>query len=288
MTAGRVLPPAVQGALWMLFSGLCYVVSVTVLRHLGGAYSAFEITFIRSIVACLMLAPMFFRARVGSLWPERPVAMLFTSVLIYLGIYLWITAASEMPVADFFAIQFTTPLITITLAILFLRERPDAASWVATLIGFIGVLIVVRPGFITVTIGVAAAIASCFAYAGVNTCVKSLSGAVSATAIVFYTSLLMIPISLPMAIVDWRTPLLADWPSILAVCVLSTLGYTSISKAISLAPARVVQPVNFMRMPIAAVVGLAVFGEFPDLWTWIGAFVIFLSTTYTVQRGTRT
>jgi drug/metabolite transporter (DMT)-like permease len=287
MTAGRVLSPAVQGALWMLFSGLCYVISVTVLRDLGGAYSAFEITFIRSIVACLMLAPMFFRARVGSFWPDRPGTILLASVLIYLAIYLWLTGAAKMPVADFFAIQFTTPLITIVMAIVFLRERPDAASWIATFVGFAGVLIVVRPGFVAVSVGVAAALASCFAYASVNTCVKSLSGTVSATAIVFYTSLLMIPISLPMAVAEWKTPLPADWPAILAVCFFSTLGYTSISKSISLAPARVVQPVNFMRMPVAALVGLAVFGEFPDLWTWVGAFVIFLSTSYTVQRGAR-
>jgi drug/metabolite transporter (DMT)-like permease len=93
--------------------------------------------------------------------------------------------------------------------------------------------------------------------------------------------------SLPMGIADWRTPPPADWPAILGISVLTTLGYTTITKGISMAPVRVIQPVNFMRMPIAAAFGFAVFGEFPDLWTWVGAFVIFLSTSYTVRRGVR-
>ena len=75
--------------------------------------------------------------------------------------------------------------------------------------------------------------------------------------------------------------------AILGVAVLSTLGYTLVTKAIALAPARVVQPVNFMRMPIGAGFGWVLFSEFPDLWTWIGAVVIFCATTYAVQRGTK-
>jgi len=287
MTAGRVPAPAVQGALWMLFSGVCYVGSVTILRDLGPAYSGFQLTFIRSVIAVIVLAPMFLHGRPASLWPERPGALLLATAFVYLGIYLWMTAAAQMPVADFFAIQFTTPLITIVLATVILRERPDAASWAATLVGFAGVLIVVRPGVAEVGLGVLAALACSFAYACVNTVVKSLTGTVSATAIVFYSNLMLIPMSLPMGIADWRTPPPADWPAILGISVLTTLGYTTITKGISMAPVRVIQPVNFMRMPIAAAFGFAVFGEFPDLWTWVGAFVIFLSTSYTVRRGVR-
>ena len=281
------MPDAVRGALWMLCSGCCYVASASLMRHLGGAYSTYELTFIRSVIAVLMLAPMLLRAGRISLRPERPVAHFMTGVFSYLGILFWFLAASEMPVGDFFALQFITPLITIAMAILFLRERADAASWAATLLGLAGVLIVLRPGLIAVGAGALAALASSLAYASVNTMVKSLSRSVSATAIVFYANLWLVPISLPMGIIEWRTPLIADLPAIVGVAVLSTLGYTTVTKAISLAPARVVQPVNFMRMPIAAGFGLMFFGEFPDLWTWLGAFVIFLATTWAVQRGTR-
>jgi drug/metabolite transporter (DMT)-like permease len=205
----------------------------------------------------------------------------------YMGILFWFTAASTMPVADFFALQFTTPLFTIAMAIFFLRERADLASWIATIVGFAGVLIVLRPGMLEISIGAIAALLSSVGYASVNTVIKSLSRTTSPTIIVFYGNLLLAPISMPMALVHWQAPRLEDWPAILAVSILSTIGYLSITKGITFAPARVVQPVNFMRMPLAAVAGWIFFAEFPDIWTWVGAVIIFLATTYAVQRGTR-
>lgn len=281
------IPPPVQGALWMLMSGTCYVASASLMRQIGDAYSPYEITFIRSVVAVIILAPLFLRQTRARLWPDRPFAHFMTGIFSYLGILFWVKAASSMPVGDFFALQFITPLFTICFAIFFLKERADLASWIATIIGFAGVLLVLRPGMIEISLGAMAALASSFFYASVNTIIKSLSRAVSATAIVFYANLLLVPISLPMAIVEWKTPLLADWPLLLGIAVLSTLGYTWVTKGISLAPARVVQPVNFMRMPLGAVFGWVLFSEFPDVWTWIGAVVIFCATTYAVKRGTR-
>jgi drug/metabolite transporter (DMT)-like permease len=90
-----------------------------------------------------------------------------------------------------------------------------------------------------------------------------------------------------MAIIEWQTPLLADLPWILGVGIMSTLGYVLVTKAIALAPARVVQPVNFMRMPIGAAFGWVLFSEFPDVWTWTGAAVIFCATSYAVGRGSK-
>lgn len=271
----------------MLLSACCYVASATLLRQIGDGYSAYELTFLRSIIAVIMLAPLFLRNERIWVWPERAPMLLLTAVLSYLGILFWFTAAARMPVADFFALQFTTPLITIVLAVMFLRERADAKSWAATLVGFAGVLIVLRPGLIEFTAGAFAVLVSSAAYASVNTVIKSLSRTVSTTGIVFYANLLLIPISLPMAMVEWQTPLPVDLPAIIGVGVLSTIGYTSVTRAISLTTAKVVQPVNFMRMPIAAVVGLVFFGEFPDVWTWVGAIIIFVATTYAIQHGSR-
>ena len=281
------LSDAVKGALWMFLSAVCYVASATLIRSIGDSYSAFELTFIRSVVAVIMLGPIFLKGLEGKLIPKRPVAHLMTGVFSYVGILAWIYAAARMPVADFFALQFVTPLITMFMAIVFLRERTDRTSWLCALIGFAGVLIILRPGLIAISAGALVALVSSAGYATVNTIVRSLSGTVSATAIVFYANFLLVPISLPLAVLNWRTPLLSDLPAILGLCVLSTIGYVAVTKAITLAPARIVQPVNFMRMPIAAVFGFVVFSEFPDVWTWVGAVVIFLSTSYAVQRGAR-
>jgi drug/metabolite transporter (DMT)-like permease len=281
------IPTAVQGAFWMLISGTCYVASASLMRLLGDAYSPYQITFIRAVLAVVILAPVFLRGTRAPLWPERPFAVLMTGVFSYLGILFWLEAASTMPIGDFFALQFVTPLFSIAFAILFLRERSDLFSWVATLIGFAGVLIVLRPGMIEISLGAVAALLSAFFYASVNTVIKSLSRTLSATTIVFYANVWLVPIALPMAIIDWQLPLLADWPIILGVGFMSTMGYVLVTKAISLAPARVVQPVNFMRMPVGAAFGWVLFSEFPDGWTWLGAAVIFCATSYAVQRGSK-
>jgi len=281
------ISPAVQGAIWMLISGTCYVASATLMRQLGDAYSFYEVTFIRAVLAVVILTPVFLRGKRAPLWPERPFAVLMTGVFSYLGILLWLVAASSMPVGDFFALQFVTPLFSIAFAILFLRERSDFASWAATLVGLAGVMIVLRPGMIEISVGALAALLSAFFYASVNTVIKSLSRTLSATTIVFYGNVWLVPIAMPMAIVEWKTPLLEDLPLILGVGFLSTMGYVLVTKGISLAPARVVQPVNFMRMPIGAAFGWVLFSEFPDIWTWVGAAVIFCATSYAVRRGSK-
>ena len=281
-------PDALVGAFWMLGSAFCYVASATILRSLGDTYSPFELTFIRSLIASAIILPIFLHqgAKI-TIIPPRFGMHLAVAGFSYMGILFWFTAASAMPVADFFALQFTTPLFTIAMAIFFLRERADLASWIATIVGFAGVLIVLRPGMLEISIGAIAALLSSVGYACVNTVIKSLSRTTSPTIIVFYGNFLLAPISMPMALVHWQTPRLEDLPAILAVSILSTIGYLSITKGITFAPAKVVQPVNFMRMPLAAVAGWIFFTEFPDIWTWVGAVIIFLATTYAVQRGTR-
>ncbi|MEE8333371.1 MAG: DMT family transporter [Alphaproteobacteria bacterium] len=282
-----VLPDAARGALWMLFSACCYVSSATLMRGLGDAYSTFLLTFIRTLVAAVILLPLFLRAGRGKLVPRRMGLIVLSSAFTYVGVLFWFYGAAHVPVANFFALQFTTPLFTILLATLILGQRNDPAAWVATIAGFAGVLIILRPGLIPVSTGALATLASCVAYASINTTVKSLSRDVSTIAIVFWTNLLIVPLAMPLAIANWQMPKNGDWLVILAISVLTTVAFVTVTRAISLADARIVQPVNFMRMPIGALIGWLVFSTLPDLWTWIGALVIFVASTYAVSRGAR-
>ena len=144
------------------------------------------------------------------------------------------------------------------------------------------------PGAGEVSLGALAVLASTVGYAGVNTIIKVLSRTDSSVVIVFYVNLLMVPLSLPMAVVEWRTPGLNDALLIGGIAVFSTVAFLAVARAISVADARVVQPINFVRMPIAVVFGFVFFSEFPDLWTWVGAFIIFSGAYYVVTRERRT
>ena len=277
---------SLRGALWMLFSAVCYVVSATLARHLGDGYSAFEITFIRAVIAVALIAPILMRSGSPVLYTRHIGLHMLAALFTYLAILFWFYAATRMPVADFFALQFATPFFTLALALLVLRERVAGANWIATLVGFAGVLVILRPGAIEVSLAALAALASTVGYASVNTIIKVLSRTDSTVVIVFYVNLLMVPLSLPMAVVEWRTPGLGDALLLGGMAVFSTVAFLAVARAISVADARVVQPINFLRMPIAALFGFVFFSEFPDLWTWVGAFIVF-SGAYYVVRGER-
>ena len=283
------LSGAILGSLWMLSSCIFYAVAASLVREVGDTYTAFQMTMIRSFVAVVVLAPVYLSEGGKLIFiPKRFFMHFLTGVFTYLGIIFWFFATASMPIADFFALQFVTPLLTMVFAVIFLAEKTDVRSWIAALVGFAGVLVILRPGIIEISFAAMAALISAVFYASDNTVIKSLSKGVSATMIVFYAHLLMIPISIPMAIVTWKQPTLYDFGVIVVLCLCLTMAYLSVTKAISLTVARVVQPVNFMRMPIAAIFGWVLFNEFPDIWTWFGAIIIFCATTYAVRRGAKT
>ena len=272
----------------MLFAAVCYVASATLARHLGDSYSVFEMTFIRAVIAVALIAPLLVRSGKRVFYTRHIGLHVVVGLLAYLAILFWFYAATRMPVADFFALQFATPFFTLALALLVLRERVAGANWIATLVGFAGVLVILRPGAIEVSLAALAALASTVGYASVNTIIKVLSRTDSTVVIVFYVNLLMVPLSLPMAVVEWRTPGLGDALLLGGMAVFSTVAFLAVARAISVADARVVQPINFLRMPIAALFGFVFFREFPDLWTWVGAFIIFSGAYYVVTRERRT
>lgn len=281
------LPAPVRGALWMLFAAICYVAAASLARHLGSTYSVFELTFIRAVIAVCFIAPMLARTGRTAFHTRRPGLQVVCGIFAYLAILCWYYAATRMPVANFFALQFTTPLFTIALAVIVLRQTVGGRNWIATFIGFVGVLVILRPGIVTITLGAIATLASSAGYASVNTAIKVLSRTDGSTVTVFYTNLLMVLLSLPMAVFFWRTPSWEDWPVIVGVAMFSTIGFLATAHAITEADARVVQPVNFLRMPLAAAFGFFFFNELPDLWTWAGALIIFASTYYILTRETR-
>ena len=281
------MPPSVRAALWMLLAGFSYVITAALARHLAGAYSVFEVVFLRCTISLLILSPMMMRIGLVNLKSPQFGLHCFRTILAYTGMVMWFYAVTVVPVADFFALLFTTPLFTIALAVLFLNEKAGAGALIATLVGFAGILVILRPGLIEVSVGALIALGAAATFAGVNTVIKILSRRDSATIIVVYVNLMIMPLALVPALFDWRTPTLVDMPAIVGIAVFGTLAQFSVARSIGGADARVVQPVNFLRLPIAAAVGYIFFGELSDIWTWIGAVIIFGSSYYIIQREAR-
>lgn len=272
------------GIFWMCMATLISSISGAMVRELAGEIPTFELVFFRNLIAMVVLIPIVLRQGVGlpdrSQLPFYGMRIMFAfSAMVFL-----FYALARMPLADVYALQYTIPLFTILLAVVFLRQKADIHSWAAVFVGFVGTLIVMRPGIIEITLAAMGAITAACLSAGSNTTIKILSRKDNAEAITLWTNIGMLPLALIPMIFVWVTPTAAQWPLIIGVGVVSSIGGYCFTRAVSAADARIVQPFQFSRMIFATAIGWIMFSEFPDLWTWIGAAVIFGASYYIVYR----
>ena len=268
----------------MCLSMLLSAAAGACVRHLSGNVPTLELVFVRNVVGLLMFVPWLLRQGVSvmrtSCLPLYSLRVFFAYTAMVMLFFAW----GELPIADVFALQFTIPLFTIMLAVLILKQQTDRQAWAACLIGFCGALIVMRPGVIELTMAAVAAIASAMMSAGSNTTIKLLTRTESVGTITVYSNLLMLPLALIPTFFVWVTPTLTQIPWIIGAALFSAVGGLCFTLAVGAADARVVQPFQFTRMIFAAAIGYWMFFELPDIWTWVGAAVIFGASYYIVIR----
>jgi drug/metabolite transporter (DMT)-like permease len=199
----------------------------------------------------------------------------------------YFSGAALIPVAESQALTFTSPLWGALLAVLLLGERLTVARVVALVAGFAGVLIILRPGIVQVSLGALLVLAGALAAAASNTIVKFTTRTDHPDAIVFYQMLYVTPMILVPALWVWTWPTLHQLLMMSAVGFFATLNQRFLSRAYAAADATAVLPFEFTRLPFAAVIGFLAFRELPDIWAWLGGAVIFGASLYMVQREAR-
>jgi drug/metabolite transporter (DMT)-like permease len=278
----------VAGIFWMCTAILLSTAAGACVRKLAGEIPTLELVFFRNIVGLAILLPWMMKQGFRALQTTRLPLYGLRVFFAYTALLMLFFALAEMPIADVYALQYTIPLFTILLAVLILKQKTDAYSWITTLIGFTGVLIVMRPGVIELTLAAICALSSAFMSAGSNTTLKLLSRTEGAGIITVYSNLLMLPLAAVPMLFVWIAPTPEQWPWIAGVSLFSAIGGYCFTRAVGAADARVVQPFQFTRMIFATAIGYALFVELPDIWTWIGAAVIFGSTYAIALREART
>jgi len=280
MTLFSAMPATVRGALWMVTGGVSLVLMAIDVRYLAPRYSVLEMIFIRSVITLGLTLPWAYRVGFVGLSTRRFALHVFRNVIHYLGNVGWFIGVTLVTLADLSALQFTIPLFTIVMAALILHERVDAHRWAATAIGFIGALIIIRPGYIPLEVGTMAVILSALFYASSQIATKTLSRTESPNLVLFYMGVIFVPVSLGPALFVWVTP---QWQDALPFLILGLTGafaHFCIIRAFSAADASFITPFDFMRLPVSAVFGFVLFAETTEIWTWVGAVVIFGATYY--------
>ena len=273
-----------RGALWMIASGLGFSIMAVGIKLLGDRLDSFQIAFFRVAIGLLAILPFVAAAPLAQLKTRHARVHMVRAIFGLAAMYCSYYAIARMPLADYTALSFTKPLFATVLAVLILGEIVRWRRWTATLLGFAGVLIMVRPGAGAFQPAALAALADAFSIAFLITLVKRLPAQETPLSMLFYFGLFATALSIGPAIATWQWPMLYEWVLLIGVGALGALSQSFWIRAYRAGEASVVAPFDYLRLPIAATIGFIGFAELPALWTFVGAGVIVASTLYIAHR----
>ena len=278
------LPGTTRGIAWMIFATIFYAATYGSVRLLSTEFSVFQLVFFRAIIGVFLMMPWLISGGIGQLRTPQPVTYAWRSSLNYGGMVFLIYGLATMQLQDVTGLMFTTPLFTVLFVALFLGEHVGPRRGIALLVGFVGAMIIIRPGFQELSWAALGVLGTSAVYAVVNVSTKTLARTDTSNTIVFYDFLLLSLLGVVPAVIYWSDVRLEHIVWVAAMGVFSALARQGVIRALAVGEASVVMPFNFLKLPFTVCIGFVWFTENPDLWTGIGAVVIFASTYYIARR----
>ena len=280
----RRLPPNVQGALWLVSGGFIFTCNGVMIRLLSDQIESVQTAFFRAVFSVLMLLPLMMTGRVRPWASERKTGHFWRTLMGTLSMVLGFYAVSMLPLADATALGFSQPLFSVCVAALVLRERVRWRRWSATIVGFIGVLVMVQPGEGSLQAGALVALANALTVSLSILLVRRLSASETPLMIltqfaIWSTLLLALP-----AIWVWRWPDAWGWTLAFGVSASATVGQYFWVQAFKAGEMSAVAPFEYLRLPFAVFMGWLIWGQMPEIWTYVGAAIVIASALYIAQR----
>ncbi len=279
------LPANARSSVWMLVAVLCFSVNNVGLKELVRTHDPLQIVFLRSALIGLFILPFAWQAE--ALRTRRLGGHLSRSLLGIGAVYMFTTALALAPLADVIAISFSRALFLVVLAVLVLGETVGWRRWMAVLVGFVGVLVLVRPGFGAFNWGAIAAAADACISAGVVLTVKSLGRTERPQTVVLYfgvlTALLM---AIPAALV-WQPLSFDQWLLVTGTGALATGAHAAVTRAWSDGEASVLAPLSYLQLVFSCALAYVFFSELPDRLALLGAAIIVVATLYIALHEAR-
>lgn len=276
--------PHVRAALLMLGSTLLFGLMTIAIRLASATLHTFEIAFFRNFFGLVAATPLVLRHGPDLLRTSQLPRYLFRCAVGVVSMLAGFWAIGHLPLAQAVALSYSTPIFVTIAAVLFLHEQVRARRWAAVALGFIGVLIIVRPGSAGFSAGTLVALAAAVLSGIVSIQIKQLSRVDPADRIVVFTTLLWVPMSLMPALTVWRWPEGIAWAWVIAAGFLGTGGHMLWTRALKLGDVSALTPISFMQLPLVALAGWWLFQEPVDRWTATGAAIIFAANAYIAHR----
>ncbi len=279
------LAPNLRGILWVALSGVVFallnVFTLIPAQHLN----PYVMAFLRYLFGALFLVPVVLRLGLHRSFHTDRLGLHVTRGAIHTaGMMLWFVALPLTTLAEITALGFTGPIFVTIGAALFLAEDVRLRRWIAVFVGFGGAMIIIRPGFTDLHIGIICVLISTPIFSASNLISKALARTDSASTIVIWQNVIIVLCAAPFAIWFWQTPAWTDLLWFLAAGLCGTLGHICQQRGYQLADITLLQPIGFLSLIWNTLLGYFLFFQQPDAWTFVGAAVIFGSAMYISHR----
>lgn len=274
----------VLGIVWMLITGLCFVAVTALVKYLGPRIPPAEAAFLRYLLGFIFLIPVL-RPMLNTRLTPRLHRLFATRGLLHaLGVLLWFYSMTRIPLSEVTAMNYLAPVYVTLGAAVFLGEKLAARRIMAVIVALIGAAVILRPGFREVSSGHLAMLLAAVVFGGSYLLAKVLADEVNPGVVVGMLSLWVTAALAPFAAVVWVTPTLTELGLLFAVAFFATAGHFSMTLAFRAAPVAVTQPVTFLQLVWATVLGALVFGEAVDIWVVVGGGLILGAISFITWR----
>lgn len=285
MNPARDRPVDVPRAVALMAAGTAlFGLMAVCIRLASEQLHAFEIAFFRNFFGLVFILPMLFRHGPSILRTNKLGFYIGRCAIGMVSMLAGFWAIVHLPLAQAIALSYSSPLFVTIAAVIFLGEVVRARRWTAVIVGFLGVLVIVRPGSDAFTAGSLVAVLAAVASASAAISIKFLSRTEHPDAIVLWTTMIWVPMSLLPALLVWETPVGVTWLWIVLAGFLGTTAHMLWTRALRLGEASMLTPISFLQVLVVAVFGWLLFGEVLDRWTVLGAAIIFGSNVYIARR----
>jgi drug/metabolite transporter (DMT)-like permease len=264
------------------------IASFLVMSVAGRATTAelnvFQILEMRSVIGFFMLLPLvYFAGGFAAMRTQRPLQHVGRNIAHYVGQSAWLYALTLIPLGELISIEFTTPIWTAILAVAFLGERLTRARIAAIALGLVGIVVIVRPGLDRIEPGHLVVLGAAFAFGISLVMVKSLTRTDNVVRIIFWMLIIQSAIGLAPALYFWRDPSLELWPWILLIALTGASSHFCLAQALVYADATLISPIDFLRVPLSALIGWMLYQEQIDVYTALGAALILAGNLLNLQ-----
>jgi len=281
----QTLSGNIRGSIIILVASLVSVLMSSLIKHVGQTIPVIEILFFRQLMVLTIISPVIFKNR-ETVFKSSIYGMHFLrATLSMVAMYLGFSAVVNMPLAEVTAISFARILFTTILAIVFLREVVGVRRWTSVIVGFVGVLVIIRPDPDNINIYALMAVTSALFVSAVQILLRKISQIDNAsTILVFHSVSITLVMSVPTYF-QWVLPSLHEMIFIVMIGSLMSLMQWMFIQALKVGEAAAIAPMEYVRLIYAGIIGVVFFAEIPTVWTLAGAAIIVASTLYTMRRN---